>query len=398
MKYFLISAYLLFCLVWSFHLKNPHLLFLRDLEVLLLISQFLIIIYFSQKTVQNRPFKYSFLLSAILLLVMVFVHEVRFQWFKYQTTNNASDYQKKINQRLIIGYRDFEDLQKLVLNDIAGIFVTKRNIEGKSHEQVKMELAHLQNIRLKAGLKPLIVATDQEGGLVSRLSPLILKQPPLSSLVVEKNASKKSYQYGYVQGKQLKELGINVNFSPVVDLKPSKEIGALDFHSLIHKRAISDDPEIVSQIALSYIQGLEDSGVTATLKHFPGLSKVDSDTHHFSAQLNTPISELKQNDWYPFQTITEKTNAWIMLAHIVLPEIDPIPVSTSKKVVDEIIRKQLRFHGILITDDLTMGATYNRGFCKSSRNALAADINYLLIAYDYEKYFSLMMCMVNGEL
>jgi len=80
-------------------------------------------------------------------------------------------------------------------------------------------------------------------------------------------------------------------------------------------------------------------------------------------------------------------------AHVILSEIDPLsPVSTSVKVVNEIIRKQLNFNGILITDDLTVGATYNRGFCKSVRQSFSADIDYLLIAYDYEKYYSLMNC------
>ena len=373
-------------------LRDPHLLFIRELEKILLLSMLIASITLS-KNINIIKLKYSIQIASIALITLLVIEEINFKWNKYQVLNNPTYAQKQINHRLIVGFQNSDEIEKLSLNGISGIFITKRNINDKSIDEIKVTLEKLQDKRKEAGLPPLIVATDQEGGAVSRLSPLIEKQPPLSSLVGIKNASQKAYEYGYKQGKQLNDLGINVNFSPVADLKPTQAIGRLDFHSLIHTRAISNSPKEVIDIALPYIKGLEAHGIKATLKHFPGLGKVSSDTHHFSAELNISLSELNKNDWKPFKVISQKSDAWIMLAHVILPEIDPLdPVSTSAKVVNEIIRKKLNYNGILVTDDLTMGATYNRGFCKSVLHSFAADIDYLLIAYDYEKYYSLMNC------
>ncbi len=392
LKIFLSLSLLFLSLVWCVFLRDPHLLFLRDLEKILLLSMLVVSIILS-KNINIKKLKYSIRIASIALITLLIIEELEFEWNKYQVLNNPTYAQKQINHRLILGFRNFDEIGKLSLNGISGIFITKRNIKDKSIDEIKVTLEKLQDKRKEAGLPSLIIATDQEGGAVSRLSPPIEKQPPLSSLVGINNASQKAYEYGYKQGKQLKDLGINVNFSPVADLKPTQAIGRLDFHSLIHTRAISDSPKEVIDIALPYIKGLEAHGIKATLKHFPGLGKVSSDTHHFSAELNIHLSELNENDWKPFKAISQESEAWIMLAHVILPEIDPInPVSTSAKVVNQIIRKKLNYKGILVTDDLTMGATYNRGFCKSVLHSFAADIDYLLIAYDYEKYYSLMNC------
>jgi len=384
--------------VWCLFLRDPHLLFLRDIEKILLLLILVVSIILS-KNVNIIKLKYSIQITSIALIILLFIEEINFSWNKYHLLNNPIYAQKQINHRLIIGFRDFDEIEKLSLNGIAGIFITKRNIKGKSFDEIKVTLEKLQDKRKQTGLPPLIIATDQEGGAVSRLSPLIEKHPSLSSLVGIKNASQKAYEYGYKQGKQLKDFGINVNFSPVADLKPTQVIGRLDFHTLIHTRAISESPEEIIDIALPYIKGLEAHGVKATLKHFPGLGKVSSDTHHFSAELNIPLSELNEKDWKPFTEISQKSDAWIMLAHVILPEIDPLdPVSTSSKVVNEIIRKKLNYSGTLVTDDLTMGATYNRGFCKSVLHSFSADIDYLLIAYDYEKYYSLINCFKDASI
>lgn len=387
---------LLVCTIWCLNLRDPHLLSIRTFEPFIIISLLAITIVLS-KYGKTDIFKIAVRVSAVILIATVVTREAVFIYKKHQILNSPTSYHLQVNRRLIIGFKNPDEIKKLSLNGIAGIFITKRNIAGKSYEETRSFLTMLQEKRKKAGLPPLIIATDQEGGPVSRLSPLIEKQPPLSTLVEEKDAALKAYQYGAKQGMQLKKLGITVNFSPVVDLKP-EQTAKLDFHSKIKTRAISNSPQKVIDIALPYIKGLESTGITATLKHFPGLGKVNTDTHHFSARLDTPISRLFEKDWLPFKFITTQSNSWIMLAHVTLPTVDEAnPVSTSQKVVDEILRKQIGFDGTLITDDLTMGATYNRGFCTSVINAYNADIDYLLIAYDYEKYYSVMNCLEGGK-
>lgn len=390
--YWLLNGLLVF---WAFHFRDPHLLFVRDYELgiylLLLSFSFPIVFFIKHKIIRN-----SLIVLVVALLVKAVVSYVLFQQQKSHILLQPSVKQKQINARLIIGYSSEIEIITLVKNGIGGIFISQRNIQGKSYDEIKTFLHHLQSIRKQAGLPPLWITTDQEGGVVSRLTPLIKKQPPLASLLEQANAQELALAYGRQQGKALSALGVNVNFSPVVDLKPIKSLGALDFHSKITTRAISANPQQVVLIAKPYIQGLEQFGVIATLKHFPGLAKVDADTHHFSAKLPITMQNYLKEDAIPFIQLSNDTSTWIMLSHVIFTAIDAdVPVSSSSKVVDGFIRKTLHINNKLITDDLTMGASYNRGFCKSIQESYAADINYLLISFDAEKYYDAILCL-NG--
>ena len=102
--------------------------------------------------------------------------------------------------------------------------------------------------------------------------------------------AEKAEAFGRTHGQELAALGVNQNLAPVLDLRPEPKRNRFDFNTLIGQRAISDDPAIVADIARAYVTGLEASGVGATVKHFPGLGRVRTDTHHFSADLDTPLA------------------------------------------------------------------------------------------------------------
>ena len=180
---------------------------------------------------------------SFFLLANIFIDDYLLQKTKDIVLNNPSVIHKLINKRLIIGFNDFNEIEKLSLNGISGIFITQRNIKGKSLNDIRRFLASLQAKRKMAGLVPLIVTTDQEGGPVSRLSPLIERQPALNSLVERTDSSRLAFEYGNKQGGLLSNIGINVNFGPVVDLRPLKPAEALDFHTQINSRAISNLPD-----------------------------------------------------------------------------------------------------------------------------------------------------------
>ncbi|SEH04493.1 Beta-hexosaminidase A precursor [Candidatus Venteria ishoeyi] len=200
--------------------------------------------------------------------------------------------------------------------------------------------------------------------------------------------------YALAQAKPLAALGINLNFSPVLDLKPAQASSSLDFHTQIVKRAIAADAEIVTQAGLAYSRALLSQGVLPTLKHFPGLGSVSDDTHHFSARLHLPLTTLQQHDWRPFRHLLSQTPALLMVAHVVVDAIDPdLPASLSHKLITDIVRKDWQHDGILITDDMSMGAVYNLGLCPSSIRALNAGIDLLLIAYDWEKVYPVLDCL-----
>lgn len=382
-------------LVWCLNLRDPHLLPVRNYEAWILVGLLLVLfaLAWKIKSVYVKRIQIAFCAG---LLLFVARSEYVFHTAKHRLLHNPTKVEKEINRRLIVGFNDYEEAEQLARNGVGGIFLSRRNIQGLSYEELKKRIHRLQAARGEGNLPPLFIATDQEGGPVSRLSPLVERQPPLSKLVAEKDAQSLAFEYGKQQGSQLRALGVNVNFSPVVDLRPPRASGALDFHTRIRSRAISDKPEEVVAISGAYIKGLNTAGITATLKHFPGLMRVEEDTHHFSASLDTNITVLHEADWLPFSRLPKMGDTWIMLSHVILKGVDPVnPVSASHIVVDRILRKELGFTGVLITDDLTMGATYNRGFCKSVRDAYDADIDYLLIAYDYEKYYKTIGCITD---
>ena len=385
-------------LILAINLKSPYLLWCRGYLFFVIV-----LILFGYSWYFSRFSKILLALIAAVILIVGF-NEVRFIIHKYKTLSSSNEILKKLSPHIIVGYKNIEDVEQLILKDaIAGIFITARNVEGKSYDQVKEEIAKLQKIRAFRKMPKLIITTDQEGGIVSRLSPPLSKFPPLSSLsqLLEKQQIIEAQKYGERQGQELSGLGIDVNFSPVVDIKYNDEINPLDFHSLINQRSISNDKSIVSNIALAYVLGLEKHNVIATVKHFPGIGRVKNDTHHFGANLKTRRELLEKTDWVPFKYILSKSNAFMMLSHVVASDIDNSnQVSSSKIIINKIIRNEWKHDGILITDDLTMNAIYGgkNGICKSSILSLNAGVDFLLISYDFEKYYDVMYCLINSYL
>src|SRR5215218_9365996 len=182
------------------------------------------------------------------------------------------------------------------------------------------EIAALQDKRRAAGLPPLVVAADQEGGIVGHLAPPLTKLPALATLagLAPDDQQAKAAEFGRIHGRELAGLGVNLNLAPVLDLKPPVRLNRLDFHTLIGQRAIATDPTVVGAIASAYVRGLEQSGVGATLKHFPGIGRVRTDTHHFSASLDTPVKELEATDWLPFREVLSHSRSALMVGHVTL--------------------------------------------------------------------------------
>jgi beta-N-acetylhexosaminidase len=188
---------------------------------------------------------------------------------------------RELGRHFIAGYTSFDEVAPLAAKGlIGGIYVTRHNIEGRTADDLKSEIARLQSLRSAAELAPLIVAVDQEGGIVSHMSPPLTSLPALATLAALPRAerSSKAEAAGKTHGRELAALGITLNFAPVVDLLRPEMAHTLDFNSFISRRAIAADPEVVTEIALAYVRGLEASGVEATLKHFPSLGRVHEDT------------------------------------------------------------------------------------------------------------------------
>ena len=303
---------------------------------------------------------------------------------------------QSLGRHFIVGYSSFDEVAKLAEKGlIAGVYVSRSNVARRKPAVIKAEIAALQERRRRAGLPPLIVAADQEGGVVSHLSPPLPMQRPLSAFadLAPDIRAHKAEEYGRIQGRELAALGITLDFAPVLDLKPKASRKHFDLNTMTRERAISDDPSVVSDVARAYVRGLESSGVGATLKHFPGLGRVQHDTHLVSANLDTPIDELEASDWRPFKEVLATSKADLMIGHVNLTKVDPDrPASHSKAVIDGIIRKKWNFQGVIITDDLVMGAVYGRNICSAVVEALNAGVDLLLVAFDSDQFYRIFTC------
>ncbi|ANQ83845.1 putative beta-hexosaminidase [Azoarcus olearius] len=308
----------------------------------------------------------------------------------------ASDPQlRRLGAHFMIGYRDADEVAALAARGlIGGIYLGRHNVRGRSVEAVRAEIDRLQALRARNALPPLIVAADQEGGSVAHMSPPLAPQPALASVLAgdEAGLEARARDYGRLQGAGLAALGVTLNFGPVVDLRPAHGGPLFDTHTRIGERAIDGDPARVARVARAYAEGLADAGVQATLKHFPGLGGVMRDTHHFAARLDTPGAVLAAHDWQAFRGAAPASAA-MMVGHVVLPELDADrPASLSPAVVQGLLRRGWGYQGLLVTDDLNMGAVYRRGTCRAAVEALEAGIDLVLISYDPAQFYRALLC------
>ena len=388
------------CLLGAWNILDPHLFPFRFFDYIALSIVCTVTGLIAWFAGRGKMKTFILAVVALAFLVASFL-ECQFQYQKYVVLHAPPELQRVIGKHIVAGFVDSTEIEELVEKGlVSGVFITRRNIKGFSAEQISQLIGHLQAIRQKAGFPFLLITTDQEGGMISRLSPPLKKQPSLAEVVKGKSsteAEKLARKYGEEQGKALASVGVNVNFSPVVDLKIRHAHNPADIHSHISQRAISDDPQRVALVADAYVKGLKVQGINATLKHFPGLGRVLEDTHHFSAKLSLSKSSLETSDWVPFRYILNDTSAFMMLGHVILSKIDPEnPVSFSHKVVNDIIRHEWGFKGILITDDLTMAAAYHHGLCEVGMKALNAGVDLLLVSYDIDKVYPVIYCAMQA--
>ncbi|SMH47671.1 beta-N-acetylhexosaminidase [Azospirillum lipoferum] len=306
-----------------------------------------------------------------------------------------------LGRHFIVGYRRVEEVEGLAARGlIGGLFVTRRNLAGRTAEALGAEIRYLQDIRRRAGLPPLTVTADQEGGIVSQLSPWLPHQPALSTLAGlppgERRAA--AHALGAGHGRDLSSVGVTVNFAPVLDLRHDRPRNPLDFNSRITQRAIDGDPEVVAEIAAAYAAGLSEAGVRPTVKHFPGLGRAGQDTHHFRTTIRESRAELEATDWRPFrQLLADDPQALLMVGHAIVAAVDPDrPASHSRRLIDGVIRREWGFDGPIVTDDLVMTPVYQYGLCRAVAEALNAGVDYLLVAFDGRQFYRAMACALDA--
>jgi beta-N-acetylhexosaminidase len=412
-------ATLLFCAAWVFvamNLRSPYLMAVRDLAFWIWVCAGGIVsfcIFIQRIRVVICPNPYHLVALAFLLGGVVAGHG-RWLHVHHQRIVIASSYMPELGNHLVIGWLGREETLSLAAKGgIAGVFLTRRNFPAKfTRADIRRVVDELQAARHEAGLPPLWIATDQEGGPVAKLSPALSLQPAMKTLLEDLDGPDLADQparvaevvrrvtaYADAQGRELAEAGINLNFAPVVDLQPSNPPDLLDFHSRIGTRALAADPSVVALAGETYVRTLARHGVTSVLKHFPGLGRVPADTHHFAATLETPAQVLTTTDWLPFREISRTTGTGMMLSHVRVVSLDPDhPVSCSSAAV-RFLRKDWSFRGLLVTDDFSMAPISHGpgGIAGAAKRSIHAGVDLILLSYDPTTVYDLLGAELNAD-
>ncbi|HMM69389.1 MAG TPA: beta-N-acetylhexosaminidase [Gudongella oleilytica] len=259
-------------------------------------------------------------------------------------------FEEKLGQMVMIGIGGFtateEELNLISENKIGGVILFQRNI--KDADQVK-ELINSLIAANEGNPLPLIIGIDEEGGRVSRLSGIFDNLPPAAKLGEEDDLDL-SYSYGAVQASKLKNLGFNLNFSPVLDVSSNPS------NPVIGNRAISSDPFVAERNGESIIIGLMDGGIVPVGKHFPGHGDTSVDSHLTLPRITKNIEDMYTLELVPFIGAIEAGIPAIMVGHLMVEDIDDLPATISEKMINGLLRENLGYKGVVFSDDMTMGA------------------------------------------
>ncbi|MCM1474222.1 MAG: hypothetical protein NC040_09190, partial [Muribaculaceae bacterium] len=237
--------------------------------------------------------------------------------------------------------------------NIGGLIMFTENLE--TTEQTSQMISDIQECALATSGIGMFMSVDEEGGTVARVADT-LGTTAFSDMAVygEQNDSHVSYEIGYQIGTDLKALGFNLDFAPVADVNTVDE--NTGYYSELGDRIFSSDPDIVADMASNVAVGLKDAGVCATMKHFPGLGGSVGDTHlDANVTINRSVDDLRNTEFLPFRAGITAGVDFIMVGHQVISGIgDWLPSDLSYTVVTELLRNELGFEGIIITDSQMM--------------------------------------------
>ncbi len=260
--------------------------------------------------------------------------------------------QNSLGQLLLIGFHGVEPPQELMnlIDDIqlGGIILFKRNIEGE--EQLYSLARRVQDHARKRGIPTLFNAVDQEGGVVARLSAPFTVFSSQGELPPETTYDD-CFRRGAQMAEDLHRAGFNLNLAPVLDVSMPGDVSKNGL------RCFSSDPTRVAELGIGLIRGLQEHGIAACAKHFPGLGRAERDPH----QSLPTVPGSMGRELIPFRAAVAQDVSCVMMGHALYPDYDPDrQASLSQTLIEEVLRKDLGFQGLVLSDDLEMGAVANQ--------------------------------------
>jgi beta-N-acetylhexosaminidase len=279
-------------------------------------------------------------------------------------------------QRMMVGFEGTEPndrLKQIVENlKVAGIILFSCNIQ--SPDQLRDLCAYAQGCARRAGLPPLFIAVDQEGGSVARLREPWTRFPDASQM----NNETAIADFTATTAAELTDAGINMNMAPVLDIAPA------GIQSVMADRSFGPDPDRVAELGAAVIKGFQQRHLMAVAKHFPGIGRTELDSHLDLPVLDIDLPSLRRSDLIPFHAAVRQGVAGMMLSHIFYRRIDPDwPASLSTVISKDLLREEMGYRGLVLTDDLDMGAIEKHyGIRTVVDRILQADIDLALICHE----------------
>lgn len=225
---------------------------------------------------------------------------------------------------------------------VGGIVYFAKNLE--SQDQVKEMIDNSQ----KYSSIGLFVATDEEGGVVNRLMDTVGTTYIDSMYYYKDDGDETAYENAYTIANDMSALGFNLDFAPVADVWSNPD------NTVIGERAYSDDYAQAAELVGNAVKGFNDGGVMCTLKHFPGHGDTAEDSHYSSAYVHRTKEEIMADEMQPFRSGIEAGAEFVMVGHLIVPDIDEVPATLSYKIATGILRDELKFEGVAITDSFEM--------------------------------------------
>lgn len=263
-----------------------------------------------------------------------------------------------------------EDKELISSKHVGGIILFSKNFESQS--QIRSLCSEIRFVK-----KNIIIAVDQEGGRVQRFKNEFSTLPSMQELgdyALKNNNLEICHEVGWLMASELAASAIDISFAPVLDVDR-------DTSSIIGNRAFSNDPNLLIQLARKFINGMNEAGMQATGKHFPGHGGIFEDSHLLEPVDSRSFEKLLENDLQPFIELKDSLAA-VMTAHIAFPKIDSDCVSYSNIWIKEILRKKLTFDGVVFSDDLSMKGAGNDSMGEKALKSIKAGCDVVLVCND----------------
>jgi len=310
--------------------------------------------------------------------------------------------EESIGQKILLAFKGKEASPEIItaLNNYRpGGLTLFRSFNIDQPAQVRRLTDSLQRLALDLGLPPLLIGVDQEGGQLMAIGEGTTPLPGNMALGAT-GSTELARKAGAVLGQELAAMGVNVNYVPSCDVNINP------YNPVIGTRSFGESPEAVARLASAMIEGIQSTGVASTAKHFPGHGDTGSDSHHGLPSLPHSLERLQQVEFPPFQAAIAAGVKLVMTAHLALPALDgpdAPPATLSRRILHELLREELGFNGVTVTDAMDMKAIrQGDALGEDALRAAAAGADLLLLTSNSDDHQhvhkSLLQALQNGQL